>query len=62
MFNLLLGAVVVAIMVVEFTTMYAISAYHHKSCEFEPRLWRDVLDATLCDKGCHVLPTGRRFS
>jgi len=23
-------------MVVGFTTTYAISAYHHKSCEFEP--------------------------
>jgi hypothetical protein len=42
-FNLLLGAVVVVIMVVEFTTMCAISAYHHTSCEFEPRLWRGVL-------------------
>jgi formate/nitrite transporter FocA (FNT family) len=26
-----------------------ISAYHHKSREFEPRSWRDVLDTTLCD-------------
>ena len=24
-------------MVVEFTTTYAISAYHHESCEFESR-------------------------
>ena len=24
-------------MVAGFTTTYAISAYHHKSCEFEPR-------------------------
>ena len=52
----------VAIMVVEFTTICAISAYHQKSCEFEPLSWRDVLDATLCDEVCHVLPTGRRFS
>jgi hypothetical protein len=37
---------------VGFTTTYAISAYHHKSCEFEPRLWRGVLDTTLCDKVC----------
>jgi hypothetical protein len=61
-FNLLLDAMVVVIKVVEFTIICAISAYHHKSCEFEPRLWWDVLDATLCDKVCHVLPTGRRFS
>ena len=27
-----------------------ISAYHHKSCEFESFPWRDVLDTTLCDK------------
>ena len=25
-----------------------------KSCEFEPRSWRDVLDTTLCDS----LPVG----
>jgi hypothetical protein len=30
-------------MVTGFTTTYAISAYHHWSCEFEPRSWRDVL-------------------
>ena len=30
-------------MVVEFTNTYAIS------CEFESRLWRGVLDTTLCD-------------
>jgi glutathione peroxidase len=28
------------------TTTYAISAYHHRSCEFEPRSWRGVLDTT----------------
>ena len=33
-------------MVVGFTTICAISAYHHK------RSWRDVLDTTLCDKVC----------
>jgi hypothetical protein len=37
-------------MVGGFPTTYAISVYHHKSCEFEPRSWRGVLDATLCDK------------
>ena len=36
-------------MVVEFTTTYAISTDHHKSCEFEPRSWRSVLDTTFCD-------------
>jgi hypothetical protein len=30
-------------MVVGFTTTYAISAYHHKSCEFRSRSWRGVL-------------------
>jgi hypothetical protein len=39
-------------MVVGFTTTSAISAYHHSSCELEPRSWRDVLDTTLCDKVC----------
>jgi len=39
-------------MVVGFTTTSAISAYHHYTCEFEPRSWRDVLDTTLCDKVC----------
>ena len=28
----------------------AIRAYHHYSCEFEPRLWRGVLGTTLCNK------------
>ena len=39
-------------MVVGFTTAYAISDYHYKRCEFEPRSWRCVLDTTLCDKVC----------
>ena len=39
-------------MVVGFTTTCAISAYHHLSCEFEPRSWRGVLDTALCDKIC----------
>ena len=38
--------------VVGFSTTCAISAYHHKRCEFEPRSWRGVLDTTLCDKAC----------
>ena len=36
------GGVKMFIRTVGFTTTYAISAYHHKSCEFEPRLWRGV--------------------
>jgi hypothetical protein len=43
-------------MVVGFTTTCAttctISAYHNKSCEFEPRSYLDVLDTTLCDTVC----------
>ena len=49
-------------MVVGFTTIYAISAYHHKSCEFESRSCRGVLDTTLCDKVFQSLVTGRWFS
>ena len=45
-------------MVFGFTTICAISVYHHRSCEFEPRLWRSVLDTTLCDK----VAAGRWFS
>ena len=33
-------------MVVGFTTTYAISGFHHKNCEFEPRSWRGVLNTT----------------
>jgi len=40
------------LMVVEFTTTFAISSYHYLSCEFKSRLWRGVLDTTLCDKVC----------
>ena len=41
-------------MVVGFTTTYtcAISAYHHKSCEFESCSWQGVFDTTLCYKIC----------
>jgi hypothetical protein len=49
-------------MVVGFTTTYAISAYHHQNCEFEPRSWRGVLDTTLCDKVGQWFATGRWFS
>ena len=45
-------------MVVGFTTTCAISAYHHKSCEFESHSWQGVLDTTLCDKVCQWLVTG----
>ena len=40
----------------------SISAYHHKSCEFEPHPWPGVLDATLSDNVCQLLATGRWFS
>ena len=49
-------------MVVGFTTTYAISAYHHWSCEFIPRSWRGVLDTTLCDKVFQWLAAGQWFS
>ena len=49
-------------MVVGFTTICAISAYHHWSCEFEPRSWWGVLDTTLCDTVCQWLATGWWFS
>jgi len=49
-------------MIVVFTTACAICAYHHYSCEFEPRSWRGVLDTTLCDKVCQLFATGRWFS
>ena len=39
-------------MVVGYTSTYAISAYHHRSCEFVPCSWQGVLDTTLCDKVC----------
>jgi hypothetical protein len=48
-------------MIVEFTTTCAISAYHHYSCEFEPRSWGGVLDTTLCDKVRQLLATGWWF-
>ena len=49
-------------MVVGFTTTYAISAYHHKRCEFESYSWRGVLHTTLCDKACQWLEIGQWFS
>ena len=48
--------------IVGFTITYAISAYHHWSCEFESRWWRGALDTTLCNKVCQGLATGRWFS
>jgi len=33
--------------IVGFTTTCAISAYHHLSCEFEPRSWRFVIVTTF---------------
>jgi hypothetical protein len=50
-------------MVVGFITIYAISAYHHWSSEFEYRL-DDVYSKQqiLCDTVCQWLATGRWFS
>jgi hypothetical protein len=39
-------------MVVGVPNTCAISAYHHKRYEFEPRSWQGVLDIPLCDKVC----------
>ena len=50
------------VVIAGFTTIYAIVAYNHLRCEFEYRSWRDVLDATLCDKVCQWSATGRWFS
>ena len=49
-------------MVIGFTATYAISAYHHWSCEFESHSWLDVLDTTLGDQVCQWLEAGRWFS
>ena len=49
-------------MVDGFTTTCAISAYHHYSCEFEPRSWRGILHTILCDNVCQWLAAGRWFS
>jgi hypothetical protein len=43
------------------STLDAISAYHHKSCEFGSCSCRDVLNTTICDKVCHWLAAGRWF-
>jgi hypothetical protein len=46
-------------MVFGFTTACAISAYHHRSCEFESH--SGVLYATLCDNVCQWLAAGCWF-
>ena len=48
-------------MVVGLTTTCAFSAYHHFSCQFEPRSWRGVLDTAICYKVCQLLITGLCF-
>jgi hypothetical protein len=47
---------------VGFTTIYAISAYHHWSCECESHSWWGVLDTILCDKVCQWHTAGLWFS
>ena len=39
-------------MAVGFTTTCAISPYHLKSCESEPRTWLGVRVIALCDNVC----------
>ena len=34
-------------MIIGFTTICAINAYHYSSFEFEPRSWRGVLDTII---------------
>ena len=50
--------------VVGFTTVFAISAYHHWCCEFKCCSLQGVHDTTLCDKVCQWLAihVGRWFS
>jgi hypothetical protein len=48
-------------MVLGFTTTYAMSAYQHYICEFEPHSWQGVFDTTLFDNVCQWLATGRLF-
>ena len=48
-------------MVVWFTTIYAISTYHHWCCEFK-RIWIRARCTTLCDQVYQWLATGRWFS
>jgi len=49
-------------MEVGFTTTCAISAYHHKSGEFELRSWQGILDIKLCDKVCQWFSPGTSVS
>ena len=39
-------------MIIESTTTYSISVYHHGCCEFESTSMRGILDQTLCGKVC----------
>jgi len=48
-------------MVVRFTITYAMSSYHHWSCEFKSCSWQGVHD-TLCDEVCQWHATCRWFS
>ena len=41
---------------------YAIRTYHNRSCEFEFRSLRSVLDTTLCGKVCEWLVAEQLFS
>ena len=48
-------------MIVGYTTVYALSAYHHWRCEFESHYSRGVVNTTICDKVCQWLAAGGRF-
>ena len=66
-FNLLWGCRGHDHMVVRIKTIWAISAYHHISCEVRISLYRSVLDTTLhvfvyVTTFCKWLTTGRWFS
>ena len=34
----------------------ALSAYHHRSCEFDSRSWPSVLDTIICDNNLSLTP------
>jgi hypothetical protein len=49
-------------MIVGFTTVYAISAYHHYCCEFESRSWGRVLDTTFMIKLQPISHVGKKVA
>ena len=45
--------------IVRFTTICAISAYHHWKSKFKPCSWKGVLETTLCDTVCQRIAPDR---